>query len=435
MFILNPHIFFTKGAQRGTLFDGNTGSLYWLSPAASRYLSDAQAGNPEENLSPLLKHLVRELERLALGTSFSQDPSSCRLHEPCLDKVEHRLSLAYYEVTPACNLSCIHCYANAGAASSEATGAHARGSDESGALLREIASSGVRRIQFIGGEPFLRWDRLKRLCASARKYFEQVEISTNGTLLKHGKVISFIKANDIKLSISLYSHDAATHDSITRSPGSHALTMKALSELEKEKISFYIAFVLMDQNRTLRHETIDFIRHRFGQEVRPKPLRMTGRAVSALNRDAPQEKRIGLRNFEGAFEKQDFLYNRCFHNCYGRGPYVAVDGNVYPCVMERRLSIGNVRKNRWHDILGSSAFDEATRLNKDKIDGCRMCEFRYLCFDCRPDASGLNSNFLSKPWNCTYTPEKGRWDIDDRDKSPKNSPIIKLTKDPHASRD
>ncbi len=428
IFVLNPNVFFTKGEKRATLFDGNTSSLYWLSADASRYLSHALAGNSAGNLSSDIKHLLSELDKLGLGTCVLPDKSSCQLPERCPDKVKHSLSMAYYEITTACNLSCIHCYANASVASSATAMPHLHDLEDERNLLKAIASSGVKKIQFIGGEPLLHWDRLQRLCSFALQDFEQVEIFTNGTLLNDPNIISFIKANNIKLCISLYSHRAPTHDGITRCHGSHALTIAALTQLKKEKVNFHIAFVLMDQNQSDMAKTIDFVWRKFRQKVKTKPVRLTGRAASAtLSGSVFHKKKITLHNFKGAFEIQEFLYNKSFHNCYGRGMYIANDGNVYPCVMERRLSIGNIKTQEWPDILGSTIFSDVIRLNKDKIDVCCGCEFRYLCFDCRPDASDVSSNMLSKPWNCTYLPAEGEWSDNEQDNLIKETSIIKLT--------
>ena len=45
--------------------------------------------------------------------------------------------------------------------------------------------------------------------------------------------------------------------------------------------------------------------------------------------------------------------------------------------------------------------------NKDHIDDCRCCEYRYACFDCRPNS--LETNIASKPWYCTYNVNDGVW--------------------------
>ena len=44
---------------------------------------------------------------------------------------------------------------------------------------------------------------------------------------------------------------------------------------------------------------------------------------------------------------------------------------------------------------------------------CQDCEYRYVCFDCRPISeavAGRNSNYLSSPYpRCTYNPYTGEW--------------------------
>ena len=54
-------------------------------------------------------------------------------------------------------------------------------------------------------------------------------------------------------------------------------------------------------------------------------------------------------------------------------------------------------------MLSSQEFTEMSRLSKDRIPGCKDCEFRYACFDCRPDAMEGSSDYLSKP-KCGYDP-------------------------------
>ena len=58
--------------------------------------------------------------------------------------------------------------------------------------------------------------------------------------------------------------------------------------------------------------------------------------------------------------------------------------------------------------------DETIKLNKtildfgkNRINECKQCEYRYACFDCRPNS--LSGNLLEKPWYCTYNPSTGEW--------------------------
>ena len=82
--------------------------------------------------------------------------------------------------------------------------------------------------------------------------------------------------------------------------------------------------------------------------------------------------------------------------------YVAANLDVYPCVMERRIKHCNIK------CLGDLVLNEDIRyMNKDHIEGCQNCEYRYACYDCRPNT--LSENVMAKPWYCTYLPEKGEW--------------------------
>ncbi len=93
-----------------------------------------------------------------------------------------------------------------------------------------------------------------------------------------------------------------------------------------------------------------------------------------------------------------------FNNCFGSKIYIATDLTVYPCVMERRFSHGNMKEN-----TNFKLDDAIMKLNKDKINSCKDCEFRLGCFDCRPDS--LTGEICSKPWYCTYLPEIGEWEL------------------------
>ena len=47
-------------------------------------------------------------------------------------------------------------------------------------------------------------------------------------------------------------------------------------------------------------------------------------------------------------------------------------------------------------------------INKDLIDVCKDCEFRYICTDCRAYIQDKN-NIYSKPAKCNYDPYNAEW--------------------------
>jgi len=83
-----------------------------------------------------------------------------------------------WNCTRQCNLSCIHCYANADSQRSPEEMDTTAGK----ALIRDLADFGVPVILFSGGEPLLRKD-LFPLASLARELGIRVALSTNGTLI------------------------------------------------------------------------------------------------------------------------------------------------------------------------------------------------------------------------------------------------------------
>lgn len=79
---------------------------------------------------------------------------------------------------------------------------------------------------------------------------------------------------------------------------------------------------------------------------------------------------------------------------------------VFPCVMERRLKHCRVTEER--DIKLN---DTIRHFNKEQISVCSQCEYRYACFDCRPNS--LSGVLNEKPWYCTYNPILGTWENTD----------------------
>jgi len=87
-----------------------------------------------------------------------------------------------WNVTRACNLACVHCYARAVKESREKELSHEQGV----ALLDDLADFGVPVVLFSGGEPLVRTDLLD-LARYAVKRGMRAVISTNGTLIDKEK--------------------------------------------------------------------------------------------------------------------------------------------------------------------------------------------------------------------------------------------------------
>lgn len=123
-------------------------------------------------ISKLYCGTVEPSDALRYGRHSSELPS--HLLQFSLDKKP----VVVWNVTRACNLKCVHCYAHATghSATSELTTAEGR------AMIEDLASFGVPVLLFSGGEPLVRRD-LPELAAYAVEKGMRAVISTNGTLI------------------------------------------------------------------------------------------------------------------------------------------------------------------------------------------------------------------------------------------------------------
>jgi len=96
------------------------------------------------------------------------------------------------------------------------------------------------------------------------------------------------------------------------------------------------------------------------------------------------------------------------HNsCLNKKISVDVNGAIKNCPSMDE-SFGNIRTHYFHDILLDDKFKKSWNISKDEIDGCRDCEFRFICTDCRAFLT-KPQNILSKPLKCGYNLETGEW--------------------------
>ncbi|MBL7174139.1 MAG: radical SAM protein, partial [Desulfobacteraceae bacterium] len=95
---------------------------------------------------------------------------------------EDKKPVVVWNVTRACNLKCVHCYAKAIDRKSEGELSHEQGLS----LIDDLAAFGAPVILFSGGEPLMRPD-LVTLASYAVSRGMRAVISTNGTLITKDK--------------------------------------------------------------------------------------------------------------------------------------------------------------------------------------------------------------------------------------------------------
>jgi radical SAM protein with 4Fe4S-binding SPASM domain len=117
---------------------------------------------------------------------------------------------------------------------------------------------------------------------------------------------------------------------------------------------------------------------------------------------------------EPSFDKTSvftFYSNKSFNRCVGQRAIVNVNGDVTLCLYDPSFVIGNVHQSRLKDILREEHQSALWQLTKDEIEGCRRCEYRYVCHgECPAAAKAYGGNETTKYPFCKYDPVKGIWE-------------------------
>lgn len=102
-----------------------------------------------------------------------------------------------------------------------------------------------------------------------------------------------------------------------------------------------------------------------------------------------------------------FEINKVHNGCLYKKVTIDVNGNIKNCPhMEESFGNGSIK-----EVLNNTKYLQKTKINKDQIEICKDCEFRYNCTDCRAFLSEPG-NLFSKPAKCGYDPYTNQWKED-----------------------
>lgn len=105
--------------------------------------------------------------------------------------------------------------------------------------------------------------------------------------------------------------------------------------------------------------------------------------------------------------QQMFLEAKNYNSCLNKKISIDVSGEIKNCPSFER-SYGNIQDTSLRDALDFPDFKSAWNVTKDNVDICSVCEFRYICTDCRAYTQN-GSLGQGKPLKCTYDPYNAIW--------------------------
>ena len=325
----------------------------------------------------------------------------------------HRKPIVVWNCTPACNLSCSHCYA------AYAGEQKVLSTEQALAVIDDLAAFGAPVLLFSGGEPFARSD-IRTLAAYAKEKGLRVTFSTNGTLIDDATADWLRDLGVAYVGISIDGTEAI-HNAFRRRPGAYQLALDAIRRLRARgvKVGLRVTmtrdnvraipdiFALMRAERVPRICLYHLVYTGRGKEIAATDLDHAearaaldtivaetkacfdaGFPVEVLTVDNPCDGialyfRMKAEGHPHADHAYDLLALNG-GNSSGEGiACISWDGTVYPDQFWRNHPVGNVLETPFSEIWGNpppGSLLDLLRHKKEHVKGrCRACRWLDLC--------------------------------------------------------
>ena len=259
-----------------------------------------------------------------------------------------------WELTYACNLSCVHCLSSSGRRDPrELTTAECR------AVIDELERMQVFYVNIGGGEPTVRPD-FWELVDYATAHHVGVKFSTNGVKITKQTAERLAASDYVDVQISLDGATAAVNDAV-RGPGSYDTALRAMHNLADAGFQGFKISVVVTRQNAGQLDDFKALADRFGAQLRLTRLRPSGRGADVWEELHPTEgQQRQLYDWLLGHGEQVLTGDSFFHlaaygqalpglNLCGAGRVVClIDpvGDVYACpfAIHDSFLAGNVRE-------------------------------------------------------------------------------------------
>jgi len=347
-----------------------------------------------------------------------------------------------WNMTRACNLKCVHCYAQAKASG----GPDELTTDEGLTLIDDLAEFGAPVLLFSGGEPLLRPD-LTLLIRHAVKRGLRAVISTNGTLITRDKAAEF---KDLGLSYVGVSLDglAQVNDRFRGMAGAFDQAVAGIRNCREAGLKVGLRFTINKRNADEIPAIFDLLEELDVPRICFYHLVYSGRGSALMNEDLDhdQTRRVVNLIIDRTKDLHDrgrptevltvdnhadgpFLYLRLVREQSPRAPQVlellqmnegnnsgrglgcvSWDGRVHADQFWRNHSFGNVRERPFSRIWTDPSIELLAKLKDKKryVTGrCRQCRWLDICAgNFRARAEAVTGDVWSPDPACYLTDEE-----------------------------
>ncbi|AQA21712.1 mycofactocin radical SAM maturase [Rhodococcus oryzae] len=294
-----------------------------------------------------------------------------------------------WELTYACNLSCVHCLSSSGRRDPRELS-----TEQCKSIIDELQRMQVFYVNIGGGEPTVRSD-FWELVDYATEHQVGVKFSTNGVKIDK-KVAARLAASDyVDVQISIDGATAEVNDAV-RGPGSFAMAVRALENLAEAGFKDAKISVVVTRHNVGQLDEFKALADKYGATLRITRLRPSGRGADVwdeLHPTQPQQRELYnwlVANGEGVLTGDSFFHLSAYGdalpglNLCGAGRVVClIDpvGDVYACpfAIHEQFLAGNIVADGGFQHVWQHS-DLFTELRSPQTGGaCSKCDHYDSC--------------------------------------------------------
>lgn len=320
--------------------------------------------------------------------------------------------------TNRCNLSCSHCYQDAGSKKEKELT-----TEEGKKLIDEIARAGFKIMIFSGGEPLMRPDIFELVSYASEKGLRPV-FGTNGMLITKETAKRLKDCGAMAMGISLDSLDEKKHNAFRGHPEAFIRTMEGIKNCVEAGLPFQIHTTIMDWNKDEILEIVDFAEKNKAIAEYVFFLIPVGRGVflekNAVEVDEyekllcslmEKQKTISIPikptcapQFTRVAKQLGVEMDKRFtRGCLAGLTYciISPQGKVRPCAYMVEEA-GDVRERPFDEIWKDSPLFQILRTT-DYKGVCGRCDYKDKCGGCRARAAYYHEgDILQEDSYCAY---------------------------------
>ncbi|NIJ13732.1 mycofactocin radical SAM maturase [Saccharomonospora amisosensis] len=295
-----------------------------------------------------------------------------------------------WELTYACNLSCVHCLSSSGRRDPRELS-----TAECKAVIDELQRLQVFYVNIGGGEPTVRGD-FWEIVEYAVDHQVGVKFSTNGVRITPERARWLASTDYVDVQLSLDGATAEVNDHV-RGPGSYDTALRAMENLRDAGFANFKISVVMTRHNVDQLDEFKQLADEYGAQLRITRLRPSGRGADTWDELHPTaEQQLRLYEWLVASGENVLTGDSFFHlNALGSTPLPGLNlcgagrvvclidpvGDVYACpfAIHDEFLAGNVRDKGGFTAVWRES-DLFARLRAPQTGGaCTSCSAYDSC--------------------------------------------------------